>query len=138
MELSERFWSKVDKTDTCWLWRSSIGTRGYGLFTVAGKRRLAHRVVHEATTGVAIPVGLQIDHLCRVKHCVRPDHLEVVTPRENVLRSDNRAGLNARKDVCDSGHPFDAINTYWRPTGGRGCKECRRAAARKWSPKRRR
>jgi hypothetical protein len=78
------FWAKVDKTETCWLWTGAM-LNGYGKFW-AGKTVFAHRWSYERFIG-PIPKGLHLDHLCRVPACVRPDHLEAVTNRENVLRS---------------------------------------------------
>jgi hypothetical protein len=71
---------------------------------------------------------LQLDHLCRVRHCVYPAHLEPVTPRENVLRGETVAASNARKTHCLRGHPFDEVNTcHWQSRPGRrDCRECKR------------
>jgi hypothetical protein len=74
----ERFDASIEFTETCWLWQRSRTQNGYGLFSVHGKRCLAHRWLYEQTIG-PIPEGLEIDHLCRVRHCVNPDHLEAVT-----------------------------------------------------------
>lgn len=89
---SERFWEKVEKTATCWLWTGAIsGRTGYGSFCLSpafvGDRRLigAHRWAYENTVG-PVPKGLVLDHLCCVRRCVNPDHLEPVTYRENFLR----------------------------------------------------
>lgn len=84
--LEDRFWDKVNKTETCWLWTGSVGTHGYGGFRYDGKVKKAHRVSYEMTNG-AIPNGLQVDHICRVRHCVNPDHLRTATngqQRENI------------------------------------------------------
>lgn len=81
----KRFWSKVDKTDTCWLWTGSGNPGGYGLFLSNGKNQSAHRYSYKLHKG-EIPAGLYLDHLCRVPACVNPDHLEPVTNRENGIR----------------------------------------------------
>lgn len=81
-----RFEAKINKTDSCWLWIGGKQAAGYGSFGVRGSGKLAHRVSYELHRG-AIPDGLHLDHLCRVKSCVNPDHLEPVTPRENVRRA---------------------------------------------------
>jgi len=81
-----RFWSKVDKTDTCWLWTGSLTYDGYAIFGVASERTGAHRCAWRFTNG-DIPEGMHLDHLCRVRHCVNPAHLEVVTVAENNRRS---------------------------------------------------
>lgn len=86
----ERLWTKLDRRGDgeCWPWLGRITQYGYGLFWVQGHYRHAHRVVYELLVG-AIPDGLQIDHLCRVRSCVNPAHMEPVTQRENLLRGEN-------------------------------------------------
>ena len=83
------------------------------------------RVAYEMVVG-PIPDGLQIDHLCRVRNCVNPDHLEPVTPRENTMRGYSIQAQNARKTHCIHGHPFEG-NTYARPDGNRECAVCKKA-----------
>jgi hypothetical protein len=81
-----RFWSKVAKTPTCWLWLDTLNTSGYGRFTIGrGNEKMAHRLAFELEVG-PIPEGLTLDHLCNHTDCVRPSHLEPVTARENQLR----------------------------------------------------
>lgn len=117
--------------DPCWLWWGAK-VRGHGRMdvgsTVDGTARTVqvHREAYENLVG-PIPRGLTLDHLCRVRHCCNPDHLEPVTNGENVLRGDGLTAINARKTHCPAGHPYDAANTYVIPSGGRGCRECRRA-----------
>lgn len=84
----DRFWKRVNKTDTCWLWTGGQIGKGYGVFRLNGGGKLAHRVAYQFVKG-EIPEGLEIDHLCKVRHCVNPSHLEAVTRLENMLRSDN-------------------------------------------------
>lgn len=124
-----RFWPHVvTKGDGCWEWTGSIcPSTGYGRLLVRGRRFMAHRYAYELLVG-EIPDGLQIDHLCRVRTCVNPDHLEPVTLGENVLRGAGITAQNARKTHCKRGHPFDDENTYWPPhrPGTRWCRECRR------------
>ena len=123
---AKRFWSKVDRSggpDACWFWHSGLGQDGYGRFTVNGRRALAHRWVYEQEVG-PIPDGLVLDHLCRVRNCVRPDHLEPVTNRENILRGTSPPAVHARKMHCVNGHEFTPENTYRRLSGGRSCRQC--------------
>ena len=124
-----RFWEKVNKTDTCWLWTAQRTTGGYGVFRIRNPRAqtTAHRVAWEMAHG-PIPDGLNVCHHCDTPSCVRPDHLFLGTQREN-LRDMTVKGRRYRRIVthCKHGHPFDATNTYVRPTGGRACRECGRA-----------
>jgi len=90
----ERFWSKVEKTVSCWLWTAST-RRGYGQFVINNKPTPAHRFAYEQLVG-DIPRGLQLDHLCRVRNCVNPEHLEPVTSRENILRGEGICAVAAR------------------------------------------
>lgn|SRR5574341_1055856 len=111
----------------CWEWVGS-GDR-YGSWRGPnGKSAGAHRILFERAYG-PIPSGLQIDHLCRNTKCVRPDHMEAVTPRVNTLRSSGIPAINAARTVCQRGHPFNDENTYREPgTAYRQCQVCRRAA----------
>lgn len=118
-------WARVDKTGDCWVWTGALNDSGYGLMRWGGPKVLVHRLAYELTYGV-IPSGLDIDHLCRVRHCVNPEHLEPVTRRENILRGEAQAARNARKTHCPAGHPFDEVNTYVSPPGRRHCRECMR------------
>lgn len=123
----DRFWSQVAKSDGCWLWTGAKSAR-YGRFGTSGRVVQAHRHAYELLVG-PIPEGYDLDHLCRTTLCVRPDHLEPVTHRENVLRGESLQAQNARKTHCPQGHPYDAENTYIQPsTGGRLCLTCNRAS----------
>lgn len=89
MTASDRFWAKVTKTETCWLWTGAVTSRGYGCVGIGGKRYLTHRVAYEALVG-PIPAGLTIDHVkprCTSKLCCNPAHLEPVTQAENNRRA---------------------------------------------------
>lgn len=107
----DRFWVKVHKTNDCWYWTASLDSAGYGLFRANGRMNKAHRYAYELLVA-PIPAGLTIDHLCRVRTCVNPDHLEAVTQQENTAR--------ARKSHCIRGHEFTKENTYW----SRSCRAC--------------
>lgn len=105
-----RFLAKVRKTDSCWLWTGNLKSTGYAGLTVKGVPTYAHRFSYELVNGL-IPSGLFIDHLCRVKHCVNPSHLEAVTPRTNVRRG-LAGNANLDKTHCPQGHEYSQSNTY--------------------------
>ncbi len=119
----DRFWSKVNKTESCWLWTASKSDNGYGKFDIDGRRLMAHRVAYMFEVG-PIPDGFQIDHLCRVRDCVRPDHLEAVTQYVNNMRSESVSAQAARQTQCIHGHDFTTANTYVTPDGRRQCRTC--------------
>ena len=135
---ADRFWSKVDATGDCWEW---IGARrkadGYGAFHVAGEGQtdVAHRVVWKLLVG-PIPYGLTIDHLCRNRACVNPDHLQVVAHRVNILRGYGPSGIAFRSEACPNGHPYRAETTGLR-NGSRSCLICHRAMKNRNQRKRR-
>ena len=107
----------------CWIWRWYVHSSGYGMLRSGGKARYAHRVVYEQLRG-PVPEGLELDHLCRVRRCVNPDHLEPVTRSENLRRSPiTFAGRNARKTHCIRGHEFTPENTLMT-RNGRNCITC--------------
>lgn len=127
---SERFWAMVDRSGECWTWQGHRDTRGYGKFTQDGAvTEFAHRYAYIEANG-PIPPGTHTDHLCRNTSCVRPSHLEVVTPRENTMRGFGPTALNAVKTHCVRGHEFTPENTYMKGTR-RVCRECKRADDRK-------
>jgi hypothetical protein len=123
----------VEDSNGCWTWTGA--TRPDGYFQMAemdGTQPPGHRVVYEYFRG-EIPEGLVLDHLCYVRNCVNPWHLEPVTQYVNVHRSDSPWAVNARKTHCNSGHELAGDNLYLMPnTGYRACRECRRAAERRW------
>lgn len=130
----------------CWEWTGTLHKEGYGQINwkPAGKLiAFAHRVVL-AAIGEPLPDGLVVDHLCRNRRCCNPDHLELVTQRENVMRSPIAPGaINARKTHCPQGHPYSSENTsaYYglggRSTWSRACKTCAAASqARSYARKR--
>jgi hypothetical protein len=92
-----RFWEQVKKLRTrCWEWQGRKSPDGYGTFSVEGRAIPAHRYAYESRVG-QIPHGLVIDHLCRNPSCVKPQHLEPVTPRENWLRGVSPSAREARR-----------------------------------------
>jgi len=124
------FWDRVEKTETCWLWKGSTSDDQYGNFQRDGRLYLAHRYAYEAKIG-PIPEGLELDHLCRVPRCVRPDHLEAVTPKVNQQRGMSPSGINSRKTHCAKGHEF-SVQATGKRAGRRRCVECHRVRNRKW------
>lgn len=115
----------------CWIWDASRSTDGYGHMRVDGVLVQAHRLAYRMFVG-PIPGGLTLDHLCRVRHCVNPFHLEPVTNEENIRRG--TAGQWLRdKTACPHGHPYDEANTHHTRRGSRACRACarERAAARR-------
>jgi hypothetical protein len=123
-----RILSKVTVTETgCWEWGGYLDEKGYGRLVVKKRFRTAHSVLWVLERG-PVPEGLELDHLCRNRACVNPDHLEPVTHRENMLRGAGPIAENAAKTHCKYGHPFDEENTILRPNrpGTRECRACHR------------
>lgn len=121
----KKFWSNVIKTDTCWEWMGAKGTRGYGLIKRKNTNLRAHRLA-VLMSGREIPSGYQVDHLCSNTSCVNPQHLEVVTSRENTLRGNGPTAENAKKTHCLNGHQLSGDNLSNRKDGRRVCKTCNR------------
>ena len=122
-------------TSDCWIWQRYIMNNGYGQVSIGKRRILTHRFSYEAFVG-EIPAGLQLDHLCRVRTCCNPEHLEPVTQRENLLRGEGFAARCANATQCPQGHKYDDENTRVRPGGGRECRACDRARCREWRRRR--
>lgn len=115
---------EINPDTGCWEWQLSTKL-GYGQFALNGTvTRQAHRYAYERMVG-PVPSGLELDHLCRVRHCVNPEHLEPVTPRVNNLRSTSPSAFNAAKTRCVHGHEFTPENTLLRRDGvSRTCRAC--------------
>ena len=130
--MKSKIWDRVKKCpDTgCWLWTGFINPGGYAAMSIWDSRdqKSYSFRVHQATyahkNGLP-PPGLVTDHLCRVRHCVNPEHLQMVTNRENVLRGDGYTAKRARQTHCKNGHPLKGDNLYINPSsGGRVCRTC--------------
>lgn len=125
MSYEERFQDRTLKTDTCWLWQGCLNTGGYGQMKDNGKFILVHRYSYERDVG-PIPEGLTLDHLCSVRHCVNPTHLEPVTKGENSRRGIVKRGL---KSHCVNGHDLSINRRAPRP-GVFWCLACNREKQR--------
>ncbi len=139
-ELPDRIESKIRQNPVtgCWEWTACITSTGYGRIWDGRRADWAHRVVYVAIRG-RIPTGLVLDHLCRVRHCVNPDHLEPVTDAENTSRGDCPDVTRERhraKRWCKRGHPLFGNNLYRNPNGRRVCRTCRRIHKATYSAKR--
>ncbi len=133
--VSDRFDTQyVPEPNTgCWLWTGSLDAKGYGhIHIMVRGAALAHRVSWERHRG-PIPDGMVIDHLCRVRSCVNPDHLRVVTPRVNVLENSlSLPAMQVRRNACKYGHPYEGANVAFTKHGARRCKVCAARATRVW------
>lgn len=117
----------VISIDGCWEWQGYRYGNGYAAMSWQGTQQLLHRLAYEYFVG-AIPPGMQLDHLCRIRHCVNPEHLEPITSRENTRR--------AMRTHCVNGHEFTPENTYTPADGKRYCRECRRRRVKEYQARR--
>lgn len=132
--LTDRFWAKVVQDGDGWIWTGARNSKGYGQWAVTGRSRSVHRLAYEAFVG-PIPARLVLDHLCRRRTCLNPDHLEPVTDAENSRRSGLvLSSINAAKTHCLRGHPLSGDNLVMKKRGTRrpvrNCRECASEAAR--------
>lgn len=131
-DILSRFWAKVDKSGPvpehrpelgpCWVWTGSTNGRGYGELRIHGRKWYAHRFAFVALGGNELPDGFDLDHLCRTRPCVRPEHLEAVTRLQNVQRGEGHGS----ETHCPQGHPYAGDNLRVESTATRHCRTCDR------------
>lgn len=134
LSFSMNFWNKVVRTATCWDWNGTLTPSGYGVVHTKhrGGVKGAHRIAFELMRG-PIPAGMVLDHLCRNRRCVNPQHLEVVSRAENTMRGYGVTALQARQTHCHRGHPLDGANVSvgrQKSHTYRRCNACRRVTAK--------
>lgn len=138
--LPGRFWDKIEVVvdastypGPCWIWTRATAGAGYGVFASLKDSTISSRYCHRISFHRLIsPVSpaLEVDHLCRIILCCNPAHLELVTRRENVFRSDNFCGIQMRAESCIRGHEFSDANTRVSPQGQKRCRVCERGQRR--------
>ncbi len=125
----------IDPVTGCWVWARGRSSKGYGYATVGGKSMAVHRLSWRTVVG-PIPDGYWVDHICRNRPCCNPNHLRLVTPKQNALENNSGHGaVNAAKTHCVNGHEFTPENTIIKPRSTkkenmrRCCYECQRIAS---------
>lgn len=119
----------------CWVCSLAVARNGYSRVRVGGRQLSSHAVMYESEIG-PIPADREPDHLCRIRNCVRPAHMELVDHRTNTLRGSGPTATNARKTHCVHGHEFTESNTIAHANGKRNCRACRRDIDRRYLQRR--
>ncbi len=129
--ISRKDWDRIQrkvnikKLGECWEWTAGLNGEGYVILLRDGRHQRGHRFFYETLVG-AIPEKLDLDHLCRVRHCINPRHTEPVTRRTNILRGDGVAAKRAKITHCPNGHEYTPENTLRKKNNSRICRECNR------------
>lgn len=131
-----RFFDMIEKTETCWLWKGYKRPNGYSAMMYNSKNQYVHRVSYQIHKG-EIPEGLVIDHLCRVRHCANPEHLEAVTLKENLLRGNTLQAKYKNRDACSNGHKYTKETMHLDKDGFRKCRLCWKIYRKNASPEQR-
>lgn len=127
----DKFLDRIVTDGECIIFTGTKSPQGYGSFQSANRVRMqAHRISYQVFVGPLID-GLVIDHICRNRLCVRPDHLRQVTHQVNILAGVGATAVHAKKTHCVNGHEYTTENTH-RTRHGRACKICRKEKKRVW------
>lgn len=126
-KVTVRLTSRLIEADGHWMWTGRVDNTYGRLAGPSSRLEYAHRLAYTLWTG-PIPDGLQIDHLCRVRLCCNPAHLEAVTQQVNLARGQGMCVINAAKTHCPQGHPYSPENTRvrYRKVAERCCRTCDR------------
>jgi len=130
-----RFFEKIKTTPKCWEWMACKDKHGYGVFALRGTIR-AHQFSYRIFHGFQSTTKLNIDHLCRNPSCVNPNHLEIVTHRENILRGNGISAKAAKQTHCIREHEYTPENIlFLKNRNERVCRECQRIRDRRRIPR---
>jgi len=121
--VARRLYAGSIRINGCRVWLGRKDKDGYGRIKAYGRDRQAHIVAYELACG-PVPAGLQLDHLCRNRACIDPEHLEAVTCRVNLMRGETQAAYKAAQTHCVNGHEFTPENTYSYVNKKRMCRRC--------------